>query len=612
MSLFSLIDGNRGNVPLPDYVERVYGEAELRVCSDVLALAFDRDGALWSVEEQGVLRRWSSQGRLQGRHYLSDLMTVWSFSAQAQYVAGGSDEVLIWDVRSGECVGRWSGGEWITALAWGTSGAWLASGHEDGSVRLWDVRRGQLLRSWAGRGQPCAAVAPSPDGTLLAAAGEDRHIYVWDLTTGELRAHWQGHPDRIAALTWSPDGRWLISAGWDSSARVWQVGQADPLMLLNSHAEQVVALAYSPDGRYLACADSDFAIHLWADPVQAQLAGILRGHADEVRCLAFSPDGQRLASASADGVILIWDVEQRTVAAGGSCGHRHRLACLAGERLRLASVFAGRARLWDAETGAPAEPCPNLNAYSVAASPEGRYLAFGGTDHFTHLYDLSRPDAPPVLLEATKPPIGQLAFAPDGRRLAHTSPADGLVWIWNTASAQPELILIEAADGCTLEGLCFHPDGQRLAAGGLDYLATGQRSGAVVVWHLPTREQRYVLDTGVTALAVDPQGRWWIGAGLDGQVYLWDAATGQETLVLPGPSGRLLDVACSPCGRYIAACGEDQTVRIWTPHDGQTRIIREMEMTVEALVFSPDGRRLFLALANGMACAVRLAAFLEE
>jgi WD40 repeat protein len=217
-----------------------------------------------------------------------------------------------------------------------------------------------------------------------------------------------------------------------------------------------------------------------------------------------------------------------------------------------------------------------------------------------------------VLLEATKPPIGQLAFAPDGRRLAHTSPADGLVWIWNTASAQPELILIEAADGCTLEGLCFHPDGQRLAAGGLDYLATGQRSGAVVVWHLPTREQQYVLDTGVTALAVDPQGRWWIGAGLDGQVYLWDAASGQEALVLPGPSGRLLDVACSPCGRYIAACGEDQTVRIWTPHDGQTRIIREMEMTVEALVFSPDGRRLFLALANGMACAVRLAAFLEE
>jgi WD40 repeat protein len=217
-----------------------------------------------------------------------------------------------------------------------------------------------------------------------------------------------------------------------------------------------------------------------------------------------------------------------------------------------------------------------------------------------------------VLLEATKPPIGQLAFAPDGRRLAHTSPADGLVWIWNTASAQPELILIEAADGCTLEGLCFHPDGQRLAAGGLDYLATGQRNGAVVVWHLPTREQQYVLDTGVTALAADPQGRWWIGAGLDGQVYLWDAASGQEALVLPGPSGRLLDVACSPCGRYIAACGEDQTVRIWTPYDGQTRIIREMEMTVESVVFSPDSRRLFLGLANGMACAVRLAAFLEE
>src|SRR5205823_4973706 len=113
-----------------------------------------------------------------------------------------------------------------------------------------------------------------------------------------------------------------------------------------------------------------------------------------------------------------------------------------------------------------------------AASPDGKWLAIGGTDHFTQLWDAAD-GALAASLEATKPPIGALAFSADSALVAHTSPADGLVWIWQTATAQPLLILIEAADGCTLEGLAFHPNGRRLAVGGIDYLSTGDRDGAV-------------------------------------------------------------------------------------------------------------------------------------
>src|SRR5205807_2357654 len=109
-------------------------------------------------------------------------------------------------------------------------------------------------------------------------------------------------------------------------------------------------------------------------------------------------------------------------------------------------------------------------------------------------------------LEATKPPIGALAFSPDSAMLAHTSPADGLVWIWKCGASEAELILIEAADGCTLEGVAFHPNGGWVACGGIDYLSTGERDGAVAVWDLATREKRFVLDVGVYAIAFDPKG----------------------------------------------------------------------------------------------------------
>lgn len=612
MALNSLIDFYMGNGLAPSYVKRVYGEAMLRTGSEVLAIAFDPQGRLWSAEEQGILRCWSPEGRLQGRHYLSDLVTVWCFTADGRYVAGGSDELMIWEVSSGRSRATLGSGRWVTALAWDRTGRLLACGREDGRVEVWEVATESLVCQWPATGCPVAAITFSPDDTYLAIAGEDRQIRVQNMRTGELQAEWVGHPDRIAALTWSPDGRLLISAGWDNSARVWQLDQADPLMLLNSHAEQVVALAYSPDGHYLACADSDGAIHLWHDPVQAGLAGVLRGHIEEVRCLAFAPDGKKLASGAADGTIVLWDVEKRSVLAGGRPGHRHRLAYVAGPRPRLASVFSGCLQVWEADTGVPAYPKHKSTAHSVAASRDGRWLAVGGADHFTYLYDLWQ-DTEPAPLEATKPPIGQVVFDAEGRRLAHTSPVDGLVWIWDTVSRNPELILIEAADGCTLEGLCFHPDGQRLAAGGLDYLATGQRTGAVVVWHLPSREQQYVIDAGVSVLTVEPQGRWWAGAGTGGDIYIWRTSDGDELAVLASDStARLFDLACSPCGRYLAASGEDQTIRIWTTDDGQLCLVREVEMPVEALLFSPDGRYLFAGLGNGMACAFDFTAFLDQ
>ncbi|MCS7269978.1 MAG: WD40 repeat domain-containing protein [Gemmataceae bacterium] len=611
MAVFSLTDSPWENGLRPPYVERVYGTAELRAGSDVLAVAFDAAGTLWSIEEEGVLRGWSSQGRQQQRYYLSDLITVWSFSADGSWLAGGNDELVVWQVGRGDTVRQLARGNWITAVGWDWQGRRLVCGREDGGVEIWQVCDGRLVRHWPGTGTPVAAVAFSPDGRWLAVAGEDRHIRVWETSSGKLQVEWLGHPDRIAALVWSPQGHWLISAGWDSSARVWRLDASDPLMLLNSHAEQVVALAYSPDGRYLACADSDNLIHLWSDPERAVLARVLQGHPDEIRCLTFSPDGRRLASGGAGGALLLWDVDSGTVAAGNRQGLRHRLAYVAGGCPRLASVFAGQTRLWEVATGRTVELDAPPAAHSLAASRDGRWLAIGGADHYTRLYDLTQSQSPAVL-EATKPPIGHLTFDVLGSRLAHTSPADGLVWIWDTTSKNPELILIEAADGCTLEGICFHPDGERLAAGGLDYLATGQRTGAVTVWHLPTREQHYTIDVGVTALTVDPQGRWWAGAAVDGTVCLWNAADGEELAVLPGPVGRISDLICSPCGQYLAACGEDQTIRIWTVRDGQTRVIREMEMPVDTLAFSSDGRLLFAAWVNGMACAIDFAAFIDD
>lgn len=594
-------------------VYKVYGEPRFYTEGDVAALAFAPDGTLWSIDEAGVLCHWASDGQRLARHFLSDLETLWTFSPDTRLLASGNDDLILWDVASGQLVNRLPQPSWVTAVAFAPDGQTLASGHDTGNVRFWDVATQRLIGEieTSPHAQAVSAIAYSPRGDLIAVAGEDRVIRIWDATTHKLVYELVSHTDRIPALAWSPDGRLLVSAGWDTSARVWRLPHLDPLMLLNSHADQVHAVAFNPDGSILACADSDCDIHLWSDPVRAERAAVLRGHGEEIRCLAFSPDGTKLASAGADRVIHLWDVRQGKLLAGPNARGRHRIAVIAGTPLRLASSGSDSIRVWDTSTGEEVAPSGLCPAYCTAASPDGKWLAIGGIDHFTQLWNMVEQRLT-ALLEATKPPIGFATFSADSKLLAHTSPSDGLVWLWNCETANPELILIEAADGCTLEGVAFHPDGKRIAAGGIDYLSTGERDGAVSVWDLPTREKLYTIDIGVYALCFDPQGKYLAGAGMDDAVYVWDADTQDTVLVLGSHQQKINAIVFDPTGNYLVSGGDDSTVRVWDVLSGRLLVAREFDGPVQSLAFSPDGRFLFTGNSNTTCYQIEFKKLLDE
>ncbi len=595
---------------MPWFVERVYGSAPYHAGAEVVAVAFAADSTIWSVEESGVLRQWRSNGQPAARHFLSDTELVWAFSGDAAWLASGHEQVMLWEVGNGRLRWRSASTPWVTALGFGPGTAWLASGHDDGSVRLWDVASGRCRGVFSVAAAPVSALAAAPDGPTLAVAAEDRVIRLLEVVSGRVVQELHSHTDRIPALAWSPDGTWLYSAGWDTSARVWRPPHPEPLMLLNSHAEQVLVLACSPQG-VLACADSDHQIFLWTDPAHAGQGPVLRGHSDEIRCLAFDASGSKLVSAGADRVLMVWDVASGQAVTAPQAEQRHPIAVIPSAPERLVSVYAGEVRVWQTADGSAGPPQHAAKAYSVAASADGRWLAVGGCDHRAHLYDLTS-TAPPVLLEATKPPIGHLALAADGRRLAHTSPADGLVWIWDCASGQPELILIEAADGCTLETLAFHPNGRHLAAGGIDYLATGNRAGALVVWDLESRQQAYIVEAGITAATFDPHGRYLAAATLDGSIFLCHADTGRQVEQLPGHAQRVHDLSFDPAGRFLVSCGDDACVRVWDCRTRRLRTIHELDAVPCSIAFSGDGQRLYLGLANGSCLQIAFAAWVGD
>jgi len=610
MNMASPLDS--ASPPSSPFIGQMYGEPRFHTAGDIAALVFGTDGTLWSIDETGVLQHWSAEGQLISRNFLSDIETFWSFSADARLLASANDDLLIWDVQDGQLLKRIEQPSWVTALGFSPDRQVLVSGHDDGTMRFWDTRTLRMTGQIRAHDKAVSAVAFSPNGEQLTSAGEDRIIRNWDSFTHKMLGEYKSHTDRIPALSWSADSSLFTSAGWDTSARVWKPGCTDPIMLLNSHAEQVNCVRFSPKSQLLATADSDFEVYLWNDPVHGKASHKLLGHTDEVRCLAFNTEGTRLASAGADRVIHLWDTATGRLIAGPSPHGKHGIAVFAQDGKNfLASTGATSFRLWEVESGKDVTPAGETTAYSVASSSDGRWLAVGGMDHFTRLHDRTG-TSPTLRLEATKPPIGSIAFHPKGELLTHTSPADGLVWIWDPKEHEPKLILIEAADGCTLESVCFHPDGNRVAVGGVDYLSTGERDGAVCVWDLTTKLKDCTFDVGVYAVSFDPSGRYLAGAGLNEKVYVWDLTNTEQVFELEGHQGRINAVIFSLDGSYLVSTGDDLTLRVWDVLSGRLLIVREFDSPVQSLAFSPDGQHLFTGNGNTTCFRIDFKRLLED
>jgi WD40 repeat protein len=105
--------------PAPGLV--VFGDPKLHTDGNLHALSFAPDGALWSVEEPGMVRRWNAEtGRQVCCYLVSDLEMLWQFSQDARYLASASDDTALWDAVSGEILAAFSGSSWVTALAFRT------------------------------------------------------------------------------------------------------------------------------------------------------------------------------------------------------------------------------------------------------------------------------------------------------------------------------------------------------------------------------------------------------------------------------------------------------------------------------------------------------------
>jgi WD40 repeat protein len=151
--------------------------------------------------------------------------------------------------------------------------------------------------------------------------------------------------------------------------------------------------------------------------------------------------------------------------------------------------------------------------------------------------------------------------------------------------------------------LAFSRDGGRLAVCCGQFFMQGD-DGDIKIWNTATGQEALALShrsAPVWSIAFSRDGRRLFSGGEDAAVKVWDLETGMEALTLRGHTEAVWCVACSPDGTRVYSGSGDHTVRAWDGRPlvgethGELRILTAHHGRVTSLAFSPDSLRLVSA-----------------
>ena len=467
-------------------------------------------GARWDVaadrQEHAIALKGAGETGVGALAFAPDGQTLWTSDHQT---------VRPWDVRTGEPAGKPLEAAHVSVITFTPDGKTLATGGVDNVIRLWNVKERREKSPTAGHQGRVYATAVAPDGRTIATSGADATIRLWNRATGRQRDQIVRQGKEVRALAFTPDGSGLFTTDFppaDETVRLWDAAAGKELRRFAG-----VSSVSTPDGRLLVTADKDGMVHFWGPATGKELRHwpTSMGY---LELFHISPDGRTLITWGKD-VVRVWDAEGK------------ELRRFDGPRFGEDSMH---------------------RIYTVAASPDGRLLAFGGQVNYLTIYDAAA--GKKVRRFGGLPgATSMLAFSADNRFLAAGDWKDGTICLWELASGK--LFQKWSGHQGRIIALAFAPDGSALISGGDDTTA--------LVWDMTGRPT-----PGMALSAAELDACWSDLAGAD-------AARSQRTVRMlaaaPAQSVSYLDQRLHP----VPPVDERRMARLIADLEGEDFDLRE-------------------------------------
>lgn len=199
---------------------------------------------------------------------------------------GANEEVLIWDIKKGELLGRWKASDnlaQVTVLSRSqVDPDVFAVGYEDGKIRIWDSRTETVIITFNGHRSAITNLKFDSTGVRLASGSRDTDIIVWDLVAEVGLYRLRGHKDQITSLNFlaspvieeaehdhtqeqSTDDNYLLSTSKDALIKIWDLSSQH---CIETHVAQTNgecwALGLSSDASGCITAGNDGELRAWS------------------------------------------------------------------------------------------------------------------------------------------------------------------------------------------------------------------------------------------------------------------------------------------------------------------------------------------------------------
>lgn len=499
----------------------------------------------------------------------------------------------------------------------------ICTGSDDGTVKIWN-RDALILRTIQAHDQTVRKAAFSPDGRgVFSAGGIHGKLLLHDLE-GKLIREYAAHQNLITDFDFSPEKDRIVTVSRDQTVALWRMdgtlidqrglGDATPL-----------SVAWAPGGDFFVVG-LDTGEGLCITP-EMNLQTRCTGHTGSILDIAFKPGEDIFATAGGygDNRIRIWDGRGTLLHTSRDFGtnvsdldYREDGTLLGASLVTKGIVLLESNEYREKTFIIPPDPygvsaiqaidlSQDRDSFYAAGGERLRSYSFGGE----------------MLSQSSEGGgfIRDLVFSGDGERL-YALTMDGRFQKWRKDGSLETGRTLKWAEGYQL---ALFPDGKRLIAAGLGDFSLIDTAGTTLFHNLDAH------GSSITGLAVLPDGdgfitcsgdksiKWWTADGkllrtVSGSNWYSALATSKDgSMVCSGnragqvevrnSTGSLLysfqalgenreiyGIGISPDNTVLAVCGEDFSVKLFTPGGVFLRELTGHTKYINTAVFSPDGR----------------------